>query len=381
MNNYDPTEALDSLSIDRSRDQLQDTGINRKKRLVAALFLTVTFLSLSAFFYFSGNQVAADVPKPDGVALQADAIEPDLKSSNVNPDSLKEPIALAGGEPIAPKHRPGVLSASGYVVARRKSTVSSKIAGLITNVYVEEGMLIKKGALIAELDSSRAKIELEHALQSVEANNALVQETEWQYKQAKLDMSRSENLVNKNLISRADFDLSNTKTKSIESTLKYRKTNLELSEVDVKLYRDLLDSYKIYAPFEGVVIEKNAQPGEIISPSSAGGGFTRTGLCTLIDMKSLELEVDVNESYVGRIFDGQEVSVTMDAYPSMEIPAKVIAIVPTANRSKATIKVRIGFENLDEKIMPDMGVSVVFYENKSIASSLTNYNQNVQPER
>jgi RND family efflux transporter MFP subunit len=119
----------------------------------------------------------------------------------------------------------------------------------------------------------------------------------------------------------------------------------------------------IRAPFDGVITTKDAQPGEMISPVSAGGGFTRTGIGTIVDMTSLEIEIDVNESYINRVEPSQPVEATLDAYPNWKIPCKVIAIIPTANRDKSTVKVRVGFDQLDPRILPDMSVKVAFRDN------------------
>jgi len=127
----------------------------------------------------------------------------------------------------------------------------------------------------------------------------------------------------------------------------------------------------IRAPFSGVALSKDAQPGEMVSPVSAGGGFTRTGISTIVDMRSLEIEVDVNESYINRVTARQPVTAVLDAYPDFEIPAKVIAVVPTADRQKATVLVRIGFNQLDPRILPDMGVKVTFLREEAAATPAT----------
>ena len=135
-----------------------------------------------------------------------------------------------------------------------------------------------------------------------------------------------------------------------------------VAERQVAYWEQQLDDTIIRAPFSGIVTSKNAQPGEMISPISAGGGFTRTGICTIVDMESLEIEIDVNESYINRVGAGQAVEATLDAYPEWKIPCKVIAIIPTADRQKSTVKVRVGFDKLDPRILPEMSVKVAFRE-------------------
>ncbi len=137
-------------------------------------------------------------------------------------------------------------------------------------------------------------------------------------------------------------------------------TGLIPAERQVAMWQQQMDDLIIRAPFAGVVTTKAAQPGEMISPVSAGGGFTRTGIGTIVDMESLEIEIDVNESYINRVEAGQAVEATLDAYPQWKIPCKVIAIIPTADRQKSTVKVRVGFDKLDPRILPEMGVKVAF---------------------
>jgi RND family efflux transporter MFP subunit len=159
---------------------------------------------------------------------------------------------------------------------------------------------------------------------------------------------------------KADLDTADADVDALVARLDLGRQDVQVSERQVALRRQDLDDTVIRAPFSGVAVSKDAQPGEMISPVSAGGGFTRTGICTLVDMKSLEIEVDVNESYIHRVQPGQKAQATLDAYPDWQIPAHVIMPVPTADRQKATVKVRLGFEQLDPRILPDMGVKVAF---------------------
>ena len=145
-----------------------------------------------------------------------------------------------------------------------------------------------------------------------------------------------------------------------EAHLAQQKLDVVVAERNVALWQQQMDDMIIRAPFDGVVTTKDAQPGEMISPVSAGGGFTRTGIGTIVDMDSLEIEIDVNESYINRVEPGQPVEATLDAYPDWKIPCKVIAIIPTADRQKSTVKVRVGFDQLDPRILPDMSVKVAF---------------------
>lgn len=253
-----------------------------------------------------------------------------------------------------------VLDASGYVVARRQATVSSKIAGKILEVLVEEGVRVEKDQIVAYLDDSAQIAQLNLARAQLSSVKAALNETKAQLRQAELDLTRSTELLARNLTSRADFDAATANAETLRARLAAGHENVTVAKRRVDVSKDQLNNTVIRAPFAGVVVTKNAQPGEMISPISAGGGFTRTGICTIVDMDSLEIEVDVNEAYIQRVRPDQTVTATLDAYQNWKIPARVIAIVPTADRQKATVRVRIGFLERDQRIFRDMGVKVAF---------------------
>ena len=253
-----------------------------------------------------------------------------------------------------------VLDASGYVVARRQATVSSKIAGKILEVLVEEGVRVERDQIVAYLDDSAQIAQLNLAKAQLSSAKAALNETRAQLRQAELDLTRSTELLARNLTSRADFDAATANAETLRARLAAGHENVTVANRRVDVSEDQLNNTVIRAPFAGVVVTKNAQPGEMISPISAGGGFTRTGICTIVDMDSLEIEVDVNEAYIQRVRPDQTVTATLDAYQNWKIPARVIAIVPTADRQKATVRVRIGFLERDQRILRDMGVKVAF---------------------
>ncbi|MEO7191854.1 MAG: efflux RND transporter periplasmic adaptor subunit [Vicinamibacterales bacterium] len=273
--------------------------------------------------------------------------------------------ARAAGTPAA------VLNASGYVTARRRATVSSKVTGKVVEVNVEEGMAIREGQVLARLDDANARAGLGLAEAQVEAARRSVVDSEVRLAEAKLTLGRVSELVRRGLATAADLDGSRA---TVDSTLA-RISALHQQVVVAERQRDLqqtdLDNTIIRAPFSGIAISKDAQPGEMVSPVSAGGGFTRTGICTIVDMRSLEIEVDVNESYLNRVHSGQQVTAVLDAYPDWQIPAHVITTIPAADRQKATVLVRIGFEALDPRILPDMGVKVTFLREADTLSSAT----------
>jgi RND family efflux transporter MFP subunit len=261
--------------------------------------------------------------------------------------------AAAGGERT-------VLNASGYVTARREATVSSKVTGKVIEVLFEEGLKVKEGQVLARLDETNVRTSLNMAQAQLDSAQAALAETEAQLKNANLEFQRTAELVKQRIASQADLDLAESNAKSLTAHLAQQKLDSVVAERQVAVWQQQLEDMTIRAPFAGVITTKDAQPGEMISPVSAGGGFTRTGIGTIVDMKSLEIEIDVNESYINRVEPGQAVEATLDAYPDWKIPCHVIAIIPTADRQKSTVKVRVGFDQLEPRILPDMSVKVAF---------------------
>ncbi len=255
-----------------------------------------------------------------------------------------------------------VLDATGYVTARRYATVSSKVTAKVMEVLVEEGMKVEEGQVVALLDESNTRKTLALEEAGLAVAQAQLQETRARLQEAERSLERVRELYRRELASESELDAINSNFKSLQAQLAAREAQVLSAERRVELQQQNLDDLTLRAPFTGVVVSKDAQPGEMISPVSAGGGFTRTGICSLVDMDSLEIEVDVNESYIDRVRADQPVVATLEAYPDWKIPARVIAIVPTADRQKATVRVRVGFEELDSRILPDMGVKVAFMD-------------------
>jgi len=253
-----------------------------------------------------------------------------------------------------------VLNASGYVTARRRATVSSKITGKVVEVNVEEGMAVKEGQVLARLDDVVARSSVAMADAQVKASRSALEESEVRLSEARVNLNRMAELLKGGIVGQADVDTAKAQVDSIAARIKALNEQVRVAESQADFARTNLDDTIIRAPFSGVAISKDAQPGEMVSPVSAGGGFTRTGICTIVDMKSLEIEVDVNESYINRVRPDQDVTAILDAYPDFQIPASVITAVPTADRQKATVLVRIKFKKLDPRILPDMGVKVSF---------------------
>src|SRR6202035_3054718 len=253
-----------------------------------------------------------------------------------------------------------VLNASGYVTARRAATVSSKVTGKVTEVLVEEGMVVHEGQVLARLDPTSIQRQLELTEAQLASARRSLAETEVRLKQAEVNRRRLRQLAAQGVSSQADLDVADADADSFAAHLAVLREDIKVADRSVQVQRQALEDMVIRAPFTGVAVTKDAQPGEMISPVSAGGGFTRTGICTVVDMKSLEIDVDVNESYINRVKPGQKAQAVLGAYPDWTIPARVIITIPTADRQKATVRVRLAFEQLDPRILPDMGVKVAF---------------------
>ena len=255
-----------------------------------------------------------------------------------------------------------VLNASGYVVARRIATVSSKVTGRVSEVLSEEGASVAKGQLLARLDPVTTRAQVDLASRELDAAARNLEEIRVRLAESRRNLQRNESLHAKFLISETAVDTSRADVAALSARLTAQQAQRLVAASSLALHHRDLDDLEIRAPFAGVVISKDAQPGEMVSPISAGGGFTRTGIATIVDMDSREIEVDVNESFINRVKDGQKVQAVLDAYPDVTLAAHVLNIVPTADRQKATVKVRIAFDVLDPRILPDMGIKVQFLE-------------------
>ena len=340
------SELLDQLKIDRSEPQA--SGIS----VASVAIITVAALIV-------GGAIGALLLGGDG-EVEDRASAQQAAPSNAVPSAA----ATSTGETpeTAAARDDRILNASGYITARRIATVSSQITGLITEVSVEEGMLVEEGQVLARLDDELARVDYELAVARLESQRAFVDNVAATLAEAERVRERANRLHTENLVSEAQLTEATARSDALTADLKRAKSDIHVLELEVKRQQERLEDHVIRAPYAGVVTVKNAQTGEIVSPGSAGGGFTRTGICTIVDMDSLEIEVDVNESFIGRVFSGQRVVANLDAYPDWDIAAAVIAIIPTADRAKATVRVRIGIETRDPRILPDMGVKVAFLQ-------------------
>jgi RND family efflux transporter MFP subunit len=261
--------------------------------------------------------------------------------------------------------RPALLNASGYVTPRRRATVAAKITARVNEIYAEEGMHVEPGQILARLDDSDARARLAMAKAERDATAATLGDLAVNLANADRDALRTEELFKRGLVAEQARDQARTLVDSLKARLALAREQVSAAEARVMVAQQDLDNCTVRAPFAGIVVSKDAQRGEMVSPISAGGGFTRTGIATVVDMSSLEIEVDVNESYIARVQSGQPLTAVLDAYPDWQIPAKVRTVIPTADRQKATVKVRAAFDRLDPRILPDMGVKVTFLGERS----------------
>ena len=272
-----------------------------------------------------------------------------------------------------------LLNASGYVTTRLEATVSSKVTGKIAEILVEEGMKVEEGQILAKLDASNANASLRLAEARLASARMSLTESEPMAAYANDELKRLVSLQAAKSVSESDVGKAEAEAQSQQAKLERLKADIDVAARQVDEWKQQVNDTIIRAPFTGVVTTKDSQPGEMISPMSAGG-FTRTGICTLVDMASLEIEVDVGESFINRVKAGQAVEATLDAYPDWKIPCKVTAIIPTADRQKATVKVRVAFEKLDPRILPQMGVKVAFQGDQPAAVAETANGQWVVPK-
>ncbi|MBB3061512.1 efflux RND transporter periplasmic adaptor subunit [Microbulbifer rhizosphaerae] len=337
------SELLGQLKIDR--DAVPETSTLSSRTIVVAASIGVAagiLVGVLATAQFTGE---APEPTPQQPVIES--------ASTAAPVDLPAPSA----------QRETVLNASGYITPRRVATVSAEVMGLIASVDVEEGMQVAEGQVLARLNDAKARVNLDFAKAQVRVLEARVASIGAELAEARRQQVRHAGLIDKHYSSRAELSQSEAAVESLEAQLKSAQADIQVARLEVQRQQERLQDHTIRAPFAGVVTQKNAQPGEIVAPTSAGGGHTRTGICTIVDMDSLEIEVDVNEAFIGRVSAGQKVSANLDAYPDWDIPATVEAIIPTADRAKATVRVRIGIDEKDPRILPDMGVKVAFLGN------------------
>ena len=332
------SDLLGQLRIDRSEDAPRKGGAWAWIGIALAAIMLIA-LAAGSWWWFAGG-----------------------KTFEVEAATAVAPASGSAG-PLA------VLQATGYVTARREATVSAQITGTLTKVMIEEGEHVDAGQILALLEDTAQRAALAQAEAQQRAAQAELGQFSAQLAQSRRDLKRAQDLVGRKLISQQAVETAQTQVDMQVAQVESQKRQVELAQAGVQGAKVQLDYCTVRAPFTGVIIAKAAQVGEIVSPFSAGGGFTRTGIGTIVDMDSLEIEVDVNESYINRVVAKQKVEAVLDAYPDWKIPGHVIAIIPTADRSKATVKVRVALDQKDARIVPDMGVRVSFLEEAPAATA------------
>jgi RND family efflux transporter MFP subunit len=330
------TDLLDKLRIDRTQTP-PPRGGGRGQRPLMVLGAAVLVAAGAAWMMARpgrGIPVHAVLAK----AAAADAVAPG--------------VAMAG---VA---TPGVslLDASGYVVALREATVSAKSIYKVSEVVVQEGQAVKQGDLLATLDDSNARAALEQSKAQVKQLEAALAAARLAADDARPSFLRNRTQLAEGLISPESFDAAKTSYDAAQTAELVAEQNLSVAKATVQINQRYEVDTVIKAPFDGVVTVKSAQPGEIVSPQFLGGG----GIAKVVDMDSLEVDVDVGESFINRVYAKQPAVITLNAYPAWQIPADVVAVIPTADRAKATVKVRIGFKVKDSRIVPEMGARVSF---------------------
>jgi len=321
--------ALDSLKIERTAEPVSTGSSSVYRWLIGAVLVLAAIAGAWAL-------------------LRDNAIEVETTSA----------VATGGGGGGGA----AVLNASGYVVARRQATVSAKTTGRVAEVLIEEGTSVKEGQVLARLDETTVRPQLALAERQLDSARKNLQEVEVRVAEAQRNLARMEKLRADKLVSESQLDTAQSELAALNARLEALRSDVKVAEGSVRVRSQDLADLTVRAPFDGVVVSKDAQPGEMVSPISAGGGFTRTGIATIVDMDSREIEVDVNEAFINRVKPGQKTEAVLDAYPDWTIPSHVINIVPTADRQKATVRVRIGFDVLEPRILPDMGVKVSFLD-------------------
>lgn len=328
----DKSALLHQLRIDRPPDEPTPGGRRWPAWLLAG-FILVVLMGALALWVREGRAPLVDVATARAAATST------------------------GGGPAAGA---SILDASGYIVARREATVSSKVTGKVAEVRIEEGQRVRQGDIIALIDDSNARADLALAQAQLESAGAQLEQIRVELAEAERQLRRNQGLAPQHLIPQSTLDQSQSDVDSLKAQLAAGEQEVRVSEANLAVRQRNLDDTVVRAPFDGVITVKNAQPGEMISPLSAGGDGTRTGIGTLVDMSSLEIEVDVSENFINRVKADQPAVAHLNAYPEWDIASHVIAVVPTADRNKATVKVRLALDDIDDRVLPDMGVRVSF---------------------
>jgi len=346
------SKLLEQLRIDRS-DSGRSTAESRRSVPIWVVYALVLIIvaGIGSWFFLrphAGDAAASASSAADGAGSSA-ATDP--------------------GATVAPPSGSTALDASGYVVAQRQATVSAKALGRVIDLRIEDGQRVREGEIVARLDDTNTLAGLQAAKAQLAQSQASLEAARIAVADAGPIFERMQKQHAASVISAQDFDAAKANYNAVQSDLNVKQRMMEVAQAEVQVAQRNEDDMTVRAPFDGVITVKVAQKGEIVSPMSAGGGFARTGIGTIVDMDSLEVEVDVSENFINRVHVGQPSTVRLNAYPDWSIPGAVKAIIPTADRSKATVKVRVGFKEKDPRILPEMGARVSFLNEAPAAAS------------
>jgi HlyD family secretion protein len=322
-----PDEDISKLKIDKSAAAFR-TG--RRKRKVYWL-LGVLLLGLAVFLYLKGF--------------------------------LTPPVSVevANVSQIYPSQTFTMLNASGYVVAQRKAAVASKITARLVSLAVEEGSHVKEGQLIARLESDDVVSQQEQATANLNVANYNLMQAKAELNDATLTYNRNRELIAQGYVSKAEYDASEARYRKADAAVAGAEASVKAASAALRGARISVEYTLIRAPFDAVVLTKNADVGDIVTPVS-GAADAKAAVVTIADMDSLQVEADVSESNLGIIKVGQPCEVQLDAIPGSRFRAVVHMIVPTADRSKATVMIKVRFLDQDKRILPEMSAKVAFLE-------------------
>lgn len=329
----EPTHDLSRLRIDRDRPP---PGVSRAVRRSAYIAIASALIVVVVFLVLRGGG-----GRPVEVAL----------------------AELVGGGASASTG----VTANGYVVARTKASVSSKITGRLEYLGVDEGDVVEAGRIIARLEAQDYVAALAEREAELATARAGLAESEAERDQLERDVARAKDLLARGLASAQQTEQLAAQLTTAQARVERMRATVAAADAAVNVARANLENTRIRAPFSGTILRKDAEVGEVVAPVATGSGLTRGAVVTMADFETLEVEVDVNESYISRIHHGQPATITLDAYPDIDFPARVRQIVPTADRQRATVLVKVSFVERDEHILPEMAATVEFLEAEGAA--------------
>jgi RND family efflux transporter MFP subunit len=338
-------------------------GAGRRVGRMTVVALAVLVAGALAWHPWQGHStgmVSAESAQPAATAGAAAATQPaDATNATAAPTA---PTAATRSQPAAPAHASNavLLEASGFVVARRQATVSASQTGRLARLFVTEGEQVHRGDLIAELDAGISQAEVAYAEAGVRAAERSVEVTRRKLEAAHRAAARDQGLAKDGFISAAGLDQSTSSVDTLQAQLEAELSQVAVAREQQRIQMEQMQGIQVRAPFDGVVTGIAAHEGEIVSPVSGGGGFTRTGICTIVDPSSVEGEVDVNERYLGRLQPGQPVLVHLPAYPKLSFKGTVATLPAVIDRNTAAARIRVSFPAPAAELRPGLRADFSF---------------------